>query len=539
MLLEPDQDRTADHAISGQEARLIIASAVDYAIVGLDPKGAITSWNVGAENIMGWSAAEAIGHPASMFFTPEDVEAQVPEKEIAAAIEDGRGTDERWHLKKDGSRFWANGEVMPLLDRGGNLHGFVKMFRDRTVQHRAAAAAFEFQNGVQTRQSAMLRLSECLRDLDDSAAMANVTAEIVGQALGVTASGYGQIDATDEVLSVERDWTSKPGFSFVAQHPMRNYGSYIDELHANQVVAITDARTDPRTADQRAMFEAISIRALINAPVVERGRLTAILCILSEEAREWTNEELAFVQRAAEQTRVAIERRSAEHAVRVLADTLQEQVENRTKERDRIWQVSRDLLGVADDQGIWLSINPAWTNSLGWPAEAIVGKTSEWLEHPDDRAKTRAEVDRLAEGELTSFFENRLRAKDGGYRDLSWSAVPVEGVFYCVARDVTEQKEREAALSVAEDQLRQSQKVEAVGQLTGGGRSSAGRSTCCADPACPRRTASATWLRSPTPLTVRPSSPASCWPLPGGRRSSRRCSTRVRASRACVTCLAP
>ncbi|WP_267382750.1 MULTISPECIES: PAS domain S-box protein [unclassified Sphingomonas] len=468
MLSGPGQDLAADHDLSGRQARLIIASAIDYAIVGTDRAGTITSWNVGAERIMGWSAPEAIGRSATMFFTPEDVTAGVPEAEMNAAIQTGRGTDERWHLKKDGIRFWANGEIMPLLEEGGALEGFVKILRDRTAQHQAAVAACEVEDGVQTRRSAMLRLGECLRDLDDPTAMADMAAEIVGQALGVTASGYGQIDAADEVLSVERDWTSKPGFSFVAQHPMRNYGSYIDELHANRVVAITDAWTDSRTADQRAVFEAISIRSLINAPVVERGRLTAILCILSERAREWTTAELEFVQRVAEQTRVAIERRRAEQAVHVLAGTLQEQVEARTKERDRIWQVSRDLLGVADDQGIWLSINPAWTNALGWPPEAIVGKTSEWLEHPDDRTKTRAEVCRLAQGESTLFFENRFRTKDGGYRDLSWSAVPVEGLLYCVARDVTEQKEREAALSVAEDQLRQSQKVEAVGQLTGG-----------------------------------------------------------------------
>ncbi|MET0427957.1 MAG: ATP-binding protein, partial [Microvirga sp.] len=134
----------------------------------------------------------------------------------------------------------------------------------------------------------------------------------------------------------------------------------------------------------------------------------------------------------------------------------------------RIWQVSQDMLGVADANGVWVSINPAWRRILGWEANEIIGKTSEWLEHPDDREKTRAEVARLAAGGLTLAFENRFRARDGGYRTLSWTAVPVEGMLYCVSRDVTREKERAASLLQAEEALRQSQKLEAVGQLTGG-----------------------------------------------------------------------
>ncbi|MCJ2066004.1 PAS domain-containing protein [Methylobacterium sp. J-088] len=146
------------------------------------------------------------------------------------------------------------------------------------------------------------------------------------------------------------------------------------------------------------------------------------------------------------------------------ADTLAE----RTQERDRIWQVSQDMLGIADGDGIWISINPAWQRILGWDRHEIVGKTSEWLEHPDDRARTRAEIERLTAGGLTLAFENRFRGRDGDYRSLSWTAVPVEGLLYCVSRDVTLEKERAATLLQAEEALRQSQKLEAVGHLTGG-----------------------------------------------------------------------
>jgi PAS domain S-box-containing protein len=156
-----------------------------------------------------------------------------------------------------------------------------------------------------------------------------------------------------------------------------------------------------------------------------------------------------------------------EEQLRTLNETLEMRIAERTLERDRIWQVSRDILGVADHTGSWLSVNPAWTRLLGWDADDLIGRTSEWLEHPADLSKTRASVARAIAGETVA-FETRLRTRDGDYRDLLWTVVPFEGLLYCVSRDVTEQNKQAVALEQAEEQLRQSQKMEAVGQLTGG-----------------------------------------------------------------------
>ncbi|HIV71346.1 MAG TPA: PAS domain-containing protein [Candidatus Aquabacterium excrementipullorum] len=139
-----------------------------------------------------------------------------------------------------------------------------------------------------------------------------------------------------------------------------------------------------------------------------------------------------------------------------------------TQERDRIWQVSRDLLGVADIHGVWLSVNPAWRLVLGWQPEDIVGRTSEWLEHPDDRQETRAEIAGLAAGRITHAYENRFKASDGQYKLLEWRAVALDGKIYAVARDITAQRAQQITLQETEERLRQAQKMEAVGQLTGG-----------------------------------------------------------------------
>jgi PAS domain S-box-containing protein len=120
--------------------RLMVESVKDYAIFALDPERRVTSWNTGAERLFGYAEGEIFGQSGDILYTPEDQATGVPETEAAKALKDGRAEDKRWHIRKDGSRFFATGMVRPMRDEGGTFRGFTKIAHDITESRRAETA---------------------------------------------------------------------------------------------------------------------------------------------------------------------------------------------------------------------------------------------------------------------------------------------------------------------------------------------------------------------------------------------------------------
>ena len=127
-------------AESRERLKLILESARDYAIFSTDLERRVTSWNPGAEHLTGYSEAEMLGQSADLIFTPEDRERGEAVREAGKAFATGRASNERWHLRKDGSRFWGSGMMMAMHDLRGEPVGLVKIFRDQTAVRQASEA---------------------------------------------------------------------------------------------------------------------------------------------------------------------------------------------------------------------------------------------------------------------------------------------------------------------------------------------------------------------------------------------------------------
>ena len=552
---------------AGREARetevryhQILDSAVDYAIITTNLDGNVTSWNSGAENILGWSETEMCGQPAHVFFTPEDIADGVPEQEMQGAREIGRGSDERWHVRKDGSRFFALGEMMPLKSEAGVHVGYLKILRDRTL-HRVN--------------------EERSRDVEMALAASEERTR-----LAVDATGIGIFDFVPDTGSLRWDARVRDLFGVGPDEPVSYDGTFLPGLHPDDREAADAAVRSALEPGGPGMFD-IEYRvrsfrdggerwlAARGKTIFEGGRAvrfvgsvrdvttrrTAELALRVQEERyrlvtratndaiwDWDlvrdhvlwNEalhtaygyDLAHVEptgawwldrihpddrpgteedihatiagagdewsheyrfRRADDTYADVldrgymvrgtrgepvrmigamldlsERKRDERRLREMNALLEARVEETTRERDRAWQVSQDLLVVAEQDGRLASVNAAWTTHLGWNEEELVGSTFMELAHPDDLEPTFAAFAGVFERPLVVPYEYRLRHRAGNYRWFAWTAAFEDGRVYASGRDVTAEKEQADALQRAEEQLRQSQKMEAVGQLTGG-----------------------------------------------------------------------
>lgn len=176
------------------------------------------------------------------------------------------------------------------------------------------------------------------------------------------------------------------------------------------------------------------------------------------------------------------EQQLATQTLRQMNETLGERVQERTRERDRTWELSRDLLAVTHTDMMPVALNPMWEQAFDWPLEQLMEHPLTRLVHPDDLQATLEETARVGRGKVTTRFVNRMRHRDGSYRWLSWSAVADGGRIYSAARDITSEiaavdkladANRELRAQIQERErveatLQQMQRLEAVGQLTAG-----------------------------------------------------------------------
>lgn len=361
---------------------------------------------------------------------------------------------------------WFTFSYSPVRDENGQIAGMFCAVAETTSSVLAAR-----------RRDALLELDHRLRNIAGTADLSFAAPELLGEALDASRVGYGRVDTDAVTITVERNWFAPAYSKLAGLHYFSEYGSYFDDLRQGRAVANVDIERAPRTAAHADAFRALGIRAHLDVPVTENGRFVAELFIHSPVPRVWTEEEITLARDVAERTHAAIARRAAEHELRgsevrlrELNETLEAQVAARSAERDRLWTLSQDMLARADYHGRMSAVSPAWTQVLGWSERELLVHGYAALLHPDDRPSTLDAIVRMAEACEPSRFESRVAARDGSWKHIEWNVAPeADGVnFIAVGRDLSLSKAREAELAVAQQALRQSQKMEAMGQLTGG-----------------------------------------------------------------------
>ncbi|HWV11910.1 MAG TPA: ATP-binding protein [Sphingobium sp.] len=348
--------------------------------------------------------------------------------------------DQELTLHRNGQpeQVWMDLDYSPVLDRLGKPAGVI-CFLAETTQRVTA----------ERRDAFLMALSDDLRPLATPAEIMKLTAARIGEHMRASRVFYAEIASGQ--MTVERDYSCGVA-SIVGEHSLQAFGP--DLLAAYRVgapVVVRDVSGDERLSPEaKAGLGSREVGAFIDVVLFEETQWVGLLAVQNATPRVWTQDEEMLVQEVGERVKAAIERARAE--------------------RDRLWHLSQDMLARADYGGMMSAVSPAWSQVLGWTQTELLTRGYSTFMHPDDMAATLKAIEGMAQSGVPTRFENRIATKDGDWKHIEWTVAPEpDGVnFVAVGRDLSVAKARELELEAAREALRQSQKMEAMGSLTGG-----------------------------------------------------------------------
>jgi PAS domain S-box-containing protein len=398
---------------------LLIDAVTDYAIFLLDREGMIRSWNSGAERITGYRAAEIVGRHFLLFFTPEDQAADVPAEILMSASRNGRAEQEGWRIRKDGSRFWAASSVQPVRDGRRRAIGFTNIIRDTTERRQAQQALYETERKFRLLVQAV---KDCaIYMLDPSGVIVNWNSG------AERLKGYSAAE-------------------IVGQHFSKFY------TRDDRMAGMPSRVLDMAARDGHYESEGWRVRK-------DGGRFWAAIEI--DAIRDENNELIGF----AKVTRDITERQIAQQALRETARQF----------RTLIAGVTDYALFMLDPNGLVVNWNTGAERIKGYAADEIIGQHFSRFYTERDRASgLPARVLQAATQEGRFEGEGWRVRKDGS---LFWANAVMDRItdengaligFAKITRDITERRNAQFALQEALAQRAQAQKMEALGQLTGG-----------------------------------------------------------------------
>nr|WP_290222780.1 PAS domain S-box protein [Trichocoleus desertorum] len=468
---------------SEERYRLLVENVKDYAIFMLDTRGRVTSWSLGAERILGYREAEILDQHFSCFFTAEDLQRAQPEQELKQAIAEDRAEDERWHVRKDGSRFYASGITTALRDRFGQLQGFSKLMRDMTERKQAEEALQEAHDhlelevikrtselseanlALQAQIAERLRTEAWLRnDAERLAAIIDTQHDIATAELDLLRVMTLIAERTQKITAATgavillpngNDMVYRVASGTAAPHTGLRVS--IDSslsgqcFRTGEILRCDNAENDPRINHE--VYHHVGARSMIAVPLRYERRISGVLKVLSSEVNAFSDQDahtlrlMAGFIAAAVMHAAEFEARQAMVVEHTIALTALRESEERFKGAFHDSAVGMALIAT---DGRFLQVNRSLCQMLGYAEPELLNTNFQAVTHPEDLDRTLTFVCQMLTGEIQAYeMEKRYLHKQG---PLVWVLLNVSLVhnsqgepvhFIAQIQDITERKQAE------------------------------------------------------------------------------------------------
>jgi PAS domain S-box-containing protein len=353
-----------------------------------------------------------------------------------AAIRSGAPFKLEHRLRRhDGEYRWVLTSATPLTAPDGSFQGFVGSCIDVTERHR-----------LEDRTSFLLRVDDRLRPLIDSTEITRVAAELLGSYLQVNRCVYAAVHADQDTADLVSDFNQGVP-SIVGRYTLLQFGEEFRRLmREGRAYVISDAETDPRTADALPSYHAANIRSVICVPLLKQGKVVACVAVQQVTPRAWRSDEVELVLQVASRCWESLERS------RVTRELIN---------RSAVVENSSDAIITKDLNSIITSWNKSAERIFGYTADEVIGKPVTILFPPDHINEETEIVKRIRRGELVNHYETVRRRKDGTLIPLSLTISPLRGSDGVIigasktARDISAQKTYERQLIDQANELEQ------------------------------------------------------------------------------------